>query len=1079
MREMARRYAFVVCSRVVGAALWGAAAAAARGDVVLPAIIGDNMVLVRDADVAIWGSAAPGERIRVTPGWGAGGAQATADAAGRWQASIRTPAAGGPWDLAIQGRNTITLRNVLVGEVWLCSGQSNMEWPLSQALLARQEVAAANHPRLRLFVVENRSSAARRTDCRGAWVECSPETAAGFSAVAYSFGRELQQHLGVPVGLVAADWGGTPAEAWMSREALGLFGEFTETLAMLQEVQNPERRRRYVAERNEAWWRGLDAKAPPDWKADTFDDSSWDAMAVPSTFSGALAAFDGVVYLRRTFELPSSWRGGAAELELGPIDDCDDVWLNGVHVGAIHDPGRWSEPRRYPVGAGVLRPGRNVLAARVLDTGGEGGINGRAEQVRITGEAGGVSLSGAWKYAAGPSHAELPPRPQSPDLSQNTPSVLFNGMIAPLVPLAIRGVIWYQGESNRTRPQQYRELFPALIRDWRAQWSRELPFYYVQIAPFTYPGDTGEAALLREAQAAALATPGTGMVVTLDIGERYDLHPGNKQEVGRRLALLARARTYGDRRLIDSGPLCRSMQVEGPAVRLVFDHVGSGLELRPARRGRFLIAGADRQFFTAEARVDGRTLVVSSRRVPRPVAVRYAWGASPDASLFNLEKLPAAPFRTDDWSGELPPPTNEDEMEACRSAEPGFAPLFNGRDLSGWRNVNGAPSTWQARDGVIACSGVPTGVLRTERMYENFILELEWRHLRPGGNAGVFVWSDALPACGQPFTRSVEVQVLDGQEGPGHTSDGDVFPIHGAAMTPENNRGGSRAFPTEARSNGSPYWNHYRIECRDGTIALSVNGKVVTRGRDGSPRRGHICLESEGSPVEFRNIRLRELPASAALDAAHVARGDEGFAALYNGVDFSAWRFGPEHRGHWAASDWRIDFDGRGADLWSQESWRDFVLIADWRWTAQPAQTERPIVLPDGSEPAGPDGRPVTRAVPDAGDSGIYLRGSSRSQVNIWCWPVGSGEVYGYRTDPSLPPEVRAAVTPRVAADAPIGQWNRFVITMSGDRLTVVLNGKTVIENAALPGVPESGPIGLQQHGSPIQFANLYIRGLE
>lgn len=422
-------------------------------------------------------------------------------------------------------------------------------------------------------------------------------------------------------------------------------------------------------------------------------------------------------------------------------------------------------------------------------------------------------------------------------------------------------------------------------------------------------------------------------------------------------------------------------------------------------------------------------------------------------------------------------PAEERTSAVHRTGEPGFLPLFNGVDLAGWVNVNGAASTWTVRDGMIVCSGVPNGVLRTERQYEDFVLEVEWRHMEPGGNAGIFVWSDALPAPGQPFTRSVEVQVMDGREGEGFTSDGDIFPILGARMTPENERGGQRAFPTQKRVLPSPAWNHYRITCENGAISLAVNGEVVTKGLGASPRKGYICLESEGSPVHFRNLRIKELaPSRAPLPAGEVAAEDEGFVSLYNGVDLSGWRLTPEHEGHWKASGWMIDHDGGGADLWTEASFRDFVLVCDWRWAGKAEERDLPVILPSGEEAKTAEGKAATARVADAGDSGIYLRGSTNAQVNIWCWPVGSGEVYGYRTDAAMPAAVRAGVTPKARADAPIGAWNRFVITLRGDRLTVVLNGQTVLVDAELPGVPESGPIALQHHGGAIQFANIFIR---
>ncbi len=413
-----------------------------------------------------------------------------------------------------------------------------------------------------------------------------------------------------------------------------------------------------------------------------------------------------------------------------------------------------------------------------------------------------------------------------------------------------------------------------------------------------------------------------------------------------------------------------------------------------------------------------------------------------------------------------------------------FVPLFNGKDLSGWVNVNCAPSTWTVKEEMIVCSGKPTGVLRTEKQYENFVLELEWRHMVAGGNAGLFIWSDALPAPGVPFTRSIEVQVLDGRNTGDYTSHGDVFAIHGATFKPdrEHPNGWMRCLPSERRCKPSPEWNHYRVTCNDGAIKLEVNGKEVSGGYDTKPKKGHICLESEGSECHFRNIRIKELPATG---AGHFggAMGDLGFKSLYNGIDLSGWRQDDGHAGHWQPSDWRLRYDGKSEaadkNLWSEKEYGDFMLICDWRLTAKPKKLARPVILANGDYALDDDGKQKTVEVDDAGDSGIYLRGSSKSQVNIWCWPIGSGEVYGYRNDKNQPAEVRAGVTPTMKADKPLGQWNRFIITMKGDRLTLQLNGHTVIENAQLPGVAERGPIALQHHGDALEFANIFIKELD
>lgn len=1073
-------------------------AASSAADFRVPAIFGNNMVLQQQTDAVIWGWARPGERVRIKGSWSDAAVETVTDEKGHFRAKVPTGPAGGPHTLSIAGDNTLIFENVLLGEVWLCGGQSNMEWPLAASENAEAAVAAAKHPSIRMFTVENTISAHPRLDVNGSWAACTPEVARHFSAVGYYFALALRDKLGdVPVGLIAADWGGTPAESWVSADGLRVFGEFDDALDFLAAVgADPGAREQAVRQRRGAWWTNLDrvSRVPAQWNAPGFDDANWARAVLPSTWGergDGLGEFDGVVYYRRAVDVPAELAAGAAVLELGPIDDYDDAWVNGVHVGSTHADNQWNVPRRYAVPAGTLKPGRNVIAVRMLDTAGPGGVNGQAGQMvlRAASEGGPrVTLAGEWRMFKGAAASALPPRPADVGITPHTPSVLFNGMIAPIVGYPIRGAIWYQGESNIGRAEQYSRLFPFLILDWRAQWknagaSTAFPFYFVQIAPFNYGGPPGRAAALRDAQRTAMSTPNTGMVVTLDIGDAADIHPRNKKTVGDRLALWALAGTYG-KDVTPSGPLFRTVRKEGDRLRVEFDHVAGGLVARRELKG-FWVAAEDQKFFRARAEIDGDTVVLSHPRVPRPVAARYAWEDVPTPTLFNKAGLPASSFRSEFWDESLPPPSNDEDMQGYRTREEGFVDLFNGRDLSGWVNVNCAPSTWtigsdDLGEPVIACSGFPTGVLRTERMYENFVLELEYRHLKAGGNAGLFVWSDALTARGQPFTRSVEVQVMDGLEGEWYTSDGDIFPIHGARMTPENGRGGDRAFPTEKRANRAPLWNHYRVTCNNGEISLAVNGKVVTRGRDVSPRKGYICLESEGSPVEFRKIRIKELPPSGSLAPEHVAREDEGFVSLYNGVDLSGWKAGPEHERHWTARDWTLNFDGRGeADLWSEKSFRDFVLICDWRWSGEARDADLPVVLPTGDYALDENGKQKTQRVKEAGDSGIYLRGSSKSQVNMWCWPIGSGEVYGYRTDPKMPPEVRAGVTPREVADAPIGRWNRFEITMKGDRLTVVLNGRTVIENAHLPGVAREGPIALQAHGSPVQFANIYIRELK
>ncbi len=416
--------------------------------------------------------------------------------------------------------------------------------------------------------------------------------------------------------------------------------------------------------------------------------------------------------------------------------------------------------------------------------------------------------------------------------------------------------------------------------------------------------------------------------------------------------------------------------------------------------------------------------------------------------------------------------------EVTKTAD-GFVPLFNGSNLDGWVNVNCAPETWTVRNGMIICTGIPTGVLRTGKQYENFIVELEWRHMKEGGNAGFFINSDPLPVTGKPFPRSIEMQIMDGNHG-------DVFPIQGAAMIPDkpNSKGRMRSFPTESRNKPAGEWNRYHVESRYGMIALSVNGKEVTRGFYSNPRKGYICLESEGSEIHFRNIRIRELPGSNPPPDV-IGLKDKGFRSLYNGLDLRGWRQVPGNKNHWKAENWILDYDGKseaeGEDknLWTEKEFGNFILIVDWCLPDEPMIDNVPVILPDGAEAVDSNGEELTIPVLDAGDSGIFLRGSSKSQLNIWNWPVGSGEIWGYRRDKNLSQEIRKSATPILNADNPVGEWNRFEITAVDDIFTVVLNGKTVIREAKLPGIPKRGPIGLQHHGDHVQFANIYIKELD
>jgi len=412
-------------------------------------------------------------------------------------------------------------------------------------------------------------------------------------------------------------------------------------------------------------------------------------------------------------------------------------------------------------------------------------------------------------------------------------------------------------------------------------------------------------------------------------------------------------------------------------------------------------------------------------------------------------------------------------------AEDDFKPLFNGENLEGWVNVNCAPETWTVKDGLIICTGIPTGILRTTRQYENFILELEWKHLYKEGNAGLFIHSDDITAPGQPFSRSVECQIMDGNHG-------DVFAIHGASMTRDNEDpfyriGWMRTFPKEERANPFGQWNHYRVESRDGILTLAVNGEVVSRAFHVNPRKGYICLESEGSEVHFKNIKIKELPGSSALKE-QTAIQDRGYVALYNGLDLRGWKYG-EGNGSWESDNWRLVSSGYPGGssqefLWTEKEFQDFNLIMDWRFTGEPIAKSVPVIMPDGTTAEDFNGEKIKVPIRYSGEGGIGIRGSKDIGVMITSWPEGSGGISGYRQVGIYDAETRKSATPILRADNTTGEWNRFEISVIGKRIKVLLNGKQVIQDITLEGLPEKGPIGIHIPDFPIEFANIYIKEL-
>jgi sialate O-acetylesterase len=616
----------------------------------------DHVVFQRDVPVPVWGWVEPGQRVKVD--LASQTVETTADADGKWMAKFGPYPAGGPHELSVtSGTKAQTVKDILVGDVWICSGQSNMEWPLFAANNAQEEIASANHPKLRLFTVPKKIALEPTTSVDASWEVCTPETAGQFSAVGYFFGRELQRELNVPVGLIDSSWGGTICEAWVSAGSLKTMKDFESALALIEkESANPSKLPQDFAAAMLTWWKKSDpgSNDQPSWADPKFDATSWKTMPLPGHWEGkGLPEFDGIAWFRKEIMLPEGWEGKEIALSLGAIDDRDSTFVNGIEVGHMES---WNAPRNYKVPAGVFKAGRNVIAVRVLDTAGLGGFAGPDKDLKLTlsgdDKAEPITLAGDWSFKASTPLGELTSPPEAESNNPNRVTVLYNGMIAPLKPFAIKGAIWYQGESNAGRASQYRTLLPTMIKDWRASFEvGDFPFYIVQLANFmevrNEPMESGWAEL-REAQfLATRALPNVGIGLAIDIGDAKDIHPRNKQEVGRRLALSALANAFG-KDIECSGPVFKSKEIQGNTVRLTFDHFGGGLASKGSEKLEgFAIAGEDGKFVWADATIEGETVVVSSPKVEKPVNVRYAWADNPICNLYNQVGLPAVPFRTD------------------------------------------------------------------------------------------------------------------------------------------------------------------------------------------------------------------------------------------------------------------------------------------------------------------------------------------------------------------------------------------------------------------------------------------------
>jgi sialate O-acetylesterase len=630
-----------------------------HAEIKLPSLVGSNMVLQRDMSISIWGFGTPDEQVTIN--FNGKKVSTKVSANGKWTAILPKMKAGGPYTMTLNGTNKLVLENILIGDVWLCSGQSNMEFALKSGLNAEEEISIANYPAIRLYTVAKKVGLKPEEDTQGSWMACTPETARNFSAIGYFFGRKIHKDINIPIGLIHSSWGGTVVETWISKEALNnepTFGKVAATVANFDTAAYNAAHRKM----NEDWVRNFNSK-DEGFKDSQYlwaktNTSSWQNIKLPDgwEFSGVadLWQLDGVVWFRKEVELTDADLTSTAILNLGVIQNSDITFVNGEKIGQTPDV--WGRKRTYNIPAGLLKKGLNTITVRVENYGGDGGFSNTPQDFFLKTGAKEYLLAGEWKYKIG-FKLQTSDRPQK-ELGPNTlPTLLYNSMIDPLTNYNIKGVLWYQGESNASRAFQYRTLFPMMITDWRQKFNQgDFPFLYVQLANYNAklkdPGDSNWAEL-REAQALTLNTRNTAMTTAIDVGDAANIHPKNKQALGLRLAQLAEQLVY---RMPVKGlhPAFSNFNVQDHSVLVRFKNSNGSLKTANGKApGNFQIAGADHKFYWATAEIlDQNTIKVSSAQVQQPVAVRYAWEDNPaDANVVNAENLPLLPFRTDNWKG--------------------------------------------------------------------------------------------------------------------------------------------------------------------------------------------------------------------------------------------------------------------------------------------------------------------------------------------------------------------------------------------------------------------------------------------
>lgn len=624
----------------------------AQAQVRLPYLVSDNMVLQRDSKVNIWGWAAPAEKVTVNFNNKNYRAQTGAD--GKWLIALPEMKAGGPYTMAINASNHITLHNILIGDVWFCSGQSNMVIDMERVKERYpDEIASANYPQIRNFFVPTLSDVSKLHDDLppGKWMEANPKNVLDFGAATYFFAKQIYNKYHVPIGIINASVGGTPIQAWISADGIKQVPQYAARLAQLQDTAYLNNLIR-SAHTTPKPFKQLDKGLTGDktWFDISYTPQGWHKFWLPGYWADqGIRGLNGVVWFRKEIDVPAGMTGKPAKLFMGRIVDADQVYVNGILSGGTTYQ---YPPRRYELPANRLKPGKNIIVVRVVNTAGKGGfVPDKPYYLTANGQS--IDLRGDWQYKVGQAYTPDDIPRGGGFSAQNEPTGLYNTMVAPAINYTVKGFVWYQGESNTSKPAEYNQLLPTLIADWRAKWHEgTLPFLYVQLPNFMevqYLPSESQWAELRQAQLNTLSLPNTAMAVAIDAGEWNDIHPLNKKTVGERLAIAAENLAYGDKSVVPSGPVYQSAKVEGNHIVISFSNTGSGLIAKDdGELSQFAIAGANKKFVWATAVISGDKVIVSSPDVPQPMYVRYAWADNPEgANLYNKEGLPASPFETD------------------------------------------------------------------------------------------------------------------------------------------------------------------------------------------------------------------------------------------------------------------------------------------------------------------------------------------------------------------------------------------------------------------------------------------------